>query len=405
MKILLVSSDYPPEIRSASHLMQDLATELRDRGHAVTVATCYPKYNLSESPSSFNFEEVSHEDGIRVIRIHTLPHHKVNFILRGISQLTLPYIFWQKLKHHLKAGIDAVVVYSPPLPLWKIGYKVNKTFGAKFILNVQDLFPQNAIDLGALHNPILVRLFENMEKAAYHHADVITVHSKSNKEFLTTRKGVASEKLVSLHNWVEIGTANQSTQNGDFRKRLSLEDKFIFFFGGVIGPSQGLDLIIHAAKTLQSIRDLTILLVGDGTEKEQLQRLAEDYHLQNVVFHPFISKKDYRALLKEVDVGLVCLTAKNKTPVVPGKILDYMAASVPVLALLNKESDAHDIIREAHCGYTEVSDDTEKAANLFVKMYEERAGIQAMGKNGYDYAIKHFSKTVCVDQLEKLMQR
>ena len=73
MKILLVSDSYPPEIRSASHLMQELAEELRDRGHVVTVATCHPQYNLAADTSNKECDECSLEEGIRVIRIRTLP--------------------------------------------------------------------------------------------------------------------------------------------------------------------------------------------------------------------------------------------------------------------------------------------------------------------------------------------
>jgi len=403
MKILLVTDAYPPEIRSASHLMQELAEELKGGGHSVTVATCYPKYNLENASPGGKFDELSFENGIRVVRIHTLPHHKVNFLLRGISQVTLPLIFWQKMNPYLKDGVDAVLVYSPPLPLWHVGFRAKKIHGARFILNIQDIFPQNAIDLGALRNPILIRLFEGMEKNAYNQADIVTVHSRNNKEFLIREKGVPSEKVVTLHNWVDMRNDGQPVRSNGFRKRWGLEDKFIFFFGGVMGPSQGLDLLIGAAMMLKEIKDIVILLVGDGTEKERLQELARHHALENMVFYPFVSKEDYQLLLKEVNVGLVCLTNRNKTPVVPGKILGYMAAGIPVLAFLNKQSDGHQIIREAECGYTEVSDGVNKAVDLMLQMYKERDRLQKLGENGYSFAARNFSKKVCVDQLEQLM--
>ena len=145
MNILLITDAYPPEIRSASHLMQELAEELRDRNHSVTVATCYPRYNLVNTSIGQSFKECSFEKRVRVIRIQTLPHHKVNFFIRGISQLLLPYILWARLKKYLTYSIDAVIVYSPPLTLWHVGKMAKRTYGAKFILNIQDIFPQNAI--------------------------------------------------------------------------------------------------------------------------------------------------------------------------------------------------------------------------------------------------------------------
>jgi len=405
MNILLVTDAYPPEIRSASHLMQELAEELRDRGHAVTVATCYPRYNLADEALGKHYDEISIESGIRILRIRTLPHHKISFIVRGLSQLALPYLFWSKIKPYLEEEIDATVVYSPPLPLWKVGQFVKKAYGARFVLNLQDIFPQNAVDLGALRNPLLIRFFERMENRAYDAADVVTVHSPGNGVLLTERKKVDASKLVILHNWVDVGAFDRKQAFGYYMKKLNLEHAFILFFGGVLGPSQGLDLLVDAAKRLGNEKDIAILFAGDGSDRERLMKRARQEGLRNIVFHPFVSKKEYGALLKEVDVGLVCLTPKNKTPVVPGKILSYMAAGIPVLAFLNRESDGHQIIRDAACGYSEISDDAGKAADLILKMYEEKDRLKEMGLRGYRYAVRHFSKKVCVDRLEKLLRR
>jgi len=403
MNILLVTDAYPPEVRSSSHLMQELAEELRDRNHIITVCTCYPQYNLPETMVK-EYPEVCMENGIRVIRIRTLPHHKVNFLVRGIAQLTLPFIFNHKLRRHLITRQDAVIVYSPPLPLWRVGYYIKHTHNSRFILNVQDIFPQNAIDLGALRNPLLIRYFQRMEKKAYDSADFVTVHSEGNASLLFDRNKVSQEKLVILHNWVDVNAHKETKGFGKYRKSLKLDNSFIFFFGGVIGPSQGLDLILDAAKIVRSEKEIVFLFVGDGSEKNRLEKRVREEKLKNVMFHPFISKEEYAKLVKEIDVGLVCLNSKNKTPVVPGKILSYMAAGIPVLAFLNRESDGHKIIREASCGYSEVSEDPKKAADLILKMYKERSHLKKIGYNGFNYVLKNFSKEKCVDKLEDLLR-
>jgi len=211
--------------------------------------------------------------------------------------------------------------------------------------------------------------------------------------------------LVTLHNWVDVGAYEEPKGDGHYRKKLNLEKAFIIFFGGVLGPSQGLELIVDAAGFIRRDKEIAILFAGDGTEKENLAARARQAGLNNLIFHPFVSKEEYGKLLKEIDVGLVCLTAKNKTPVVPGKILGYMAAGVPVLAFLNKESDGHQIIRDSGCGYSEISDDIQKAARLVLKMHEEKDRLKEMGMNGYRYAVQHFSKKVCVDKLEGMLLR
>ena len=349
---------------------------------------------------------MSDEDGVRVLRVKMLihPNQKVNFIGRGLSHLMLPRAFTRAIGQNIREKFDAVIVYSPPLTLTRVGLALQKKTGARFILNVQDIFPQNAVDLGILTNPLLVKFFETIEAKAYRGADVITVHSPSNRRFLSERKNVPADKMITVHNWIDLGAFQREVPSAGFREKLGLHDKFVVFFGGVIGPSQALHLFVEAAQNLADYPEIHLLLVGDGTAKRSLEEMVREYGLENVTFHPFISKEQYQAVLKEIDVGMLCLSKQNRTPVVPAKLLSYMAASVPVLALLNQESDGHVIVREANCGYSDISEGPEKARDLMLRLYRERDNLAQFGQNGLHYASKHFSKGICVDKLEEQLQ-
>ena len=130
--------------------------------------------------------------------------------------------------------------------------------------------------------------------------------------------------------------------------------------------------------------------------------MAEEYSLENVIFKPFVSKDEYPELVKDADVGLVCLSSMNKTPVVPGKILGYMAASIPVVAFLNKESDGHQIIKDADCGYSEISDNVEKTVETIKKIYNERNRLKEYGENGFSYVKENFERNACINRLEEI---
>jgi len=401
MNILLVTDAYPPEIRSSSHLMLELAEELSDRGHRLTVLTSWPRYNLSAPDAADSISEKESADGITVIRVHTLPHHKVNFIVRGIAQLIMPRQFLRALKRHSHKRFDAVIVYSPPLPLAKVGRAMRKR-GAYFALNIQDLFPQNAIDLGVLTNPLLIAMFCAIERRAYGTADRILVHSQNNLEFLKRENPCTTDKLAVLHNWVDA-KEYQGPTSTRFRQCYGLEDKFIIGFPGVMGPSQQLDIIIRAAANLHFLEEIAFLFVGDGGELENLKSLAVELRATNTHFHPFVPRADYPELLKNLDAGLVCLSPRNHTPVVPGKLLTYMAASLPVLAVLNRESDGNQIVRAADCGLAVPSDDEPAIAAAITDIYENRDKLAAWGANGQSYVNSHFDKATVVSKLEEYL--
>ena len=186
--------------------MLELAEELHNRNHQVTVITTWPEYNLDQDSAQrmrlfglrLSVTEKEIENGITVLRVKTLPHHNVKYLLRGLSQLFMPVQFlWILRKYRIRP--DVVVVYSPPLPLALVGswFRHKKI---RFVLNVQDLFPQNAIDLGVLTHSIQILFFRVLEDFAYNTADIVTVHSKKNQKTVLRQYPNLMGKLRILHN-------------------------------------------------------------------------------------------------------------------------------------------------------------------------------------------------------------
>lgn len=403
--ILIVADVYPPEISSAAHLMQELAEGLKKRGHNILVITSYPKHYLSEEFKGKVFEEFCEENNVKIIRVKTLPLHKVNFIIRGISQFLLPFLFFKKVKKYVN-NLDAVIVYSPPLPLALIGGMIKRKYGAKFILNIQDIFPQNAIDLGILKGwkyKSVVWLFEWIEKKVYKMADKITFHSEGGMKFLMEKKKVNPEKIATIYNWVDVAPYQNLTKNFSFRKQWGLENKFIILFAGIMGPAQGMEFVAEVAKGVSNIKDIVFLLVGDGMEKGKIEKLIKEYDLENIIIKPFVSKEEYPYLVKDADVGLVCLNSNNKTPFVPGKFLGYMAAGKPILAFLNKESDGFILIEKSKCGYAVTSADVGLAVELVKQVYSQKNKLKEIGENGFQYVNENLALNVILKKIEELI--
>ena len=401
MKILLVTDSFPPEIRSASHLMLELTQELKKRGHEITVITSWPEYNL-EVGSSQQYFEKENENGVTVLRIKTLPHHNVNYFIRGVAQLLMPFQFlWKLWKYGIRS--ETCIIYSPPLPLALVGLGL-RFFGVKSVLNLQDLFPQNAIDLGVLRNPLQIAFFRSLESLSYRFTDFITVHSEGNRRMAMDQYPSLAKKIHILHNWVDLGNI-QSNNTVDFRKKWSISHPLIAVFTGVMGPSQYLELLLYLAEKMQDNTELLFLLVGLGQEKEKLQKQAQEKSLVNVRFEGFVSREAYPDLLRICSIGLVCLSPQNKTPVVPGKILGFMAAGLPVAAFLHTSSDGHGIIKSAQCGFSADSEDKDACVQSMKNLLSQKDSFAKLGQNGKRYATEYFSKGVCVSQLETMLEK
>lgn len=401
MKILLLTDSYPPEIRSAAVLMQELAEGLAVRGHEVHVCTLRPKYNLAGN-GRLNGGPPSHrtENGVHVIRVTSLPVHNVPLWLRGLGELTLPWTFvngsWPL------ADPDVVNIYSPPLTLGLAGVALRAARRAPVVLNVQDLFPQHAIDVGILKNPLLIRGYTWMERLVYASADKILVHSPGNKKFLVEQKNLSSVKVDVLPNWVDLDQPGRA-EFLNFRARWGLGVKFVLLFGGVMGRTQGLEVVVDAAHKLRAHPDIIFLLVGDGAAKARLEQQVNHRQLGNVLFKPFLEPAAYRSLLNEADAGFLTLSPDVKTPVVPSKLLGFMAAGKPYIASLNRESDAVTITSESGAGLCVTAGDAAAFSQAVLQLHGNRPMAAGMGLKGRDYVQAHFSKDVCLKRYEALL--
>lgn len=400
MHVVLLSIAYPPEVRSASLLTFDFASELVKRGHEVTVVTGWPGTNIAASDQQRTFETVMIEDGVRVVRVRSLPVYKVSRFVRGIGELALPIAFAIAALRHAKKA-DIIEVYSPPLTLAFAGAFLKRIYRCPMILNAQDMFPQNMIDLGWIRPGAALSALLAMEKLAYRGADAITVHSPGNRDFLVDQRGQSSAKVRVIPNWVDTDDFDGKSA-GTYRSQLGLNGAFVAIFAGVMGPAQGLERIVDAANELRHLPDLRILIAGDGIEKPGLVERCRARGQANVLFTDFVSKDEYPALLAECDLGLVSITSDYRTPVVPGKMMGYMASGLPVLAALNRESDGHGMLRESGAGLSVLSDDVQSVAAALEKLYRDRAGAAEMGRRGREYVTQNFNRERCVGMYDAL---
>ena len=171
LNILLINNYFPPEIGAASHLYFYLAKELVRRGHKVKVLTGIPRYNvdLSMYRSYLRMEKVyieELEEGLEVIRVKLPYVDRKQLIRRGIEHFEISYKLFSYGKKFL-GDVDVSLVYSPPLTLYWVAEKIRKMISSPYILNVQDLFPQEVIDLGLMKNKLLISIFRKIEKKAF----------------------------------------------------------------------------------------------------------------------------------------------------------------------------------------------------------------------------------------------
>lgn len=409
MNILMLTQDFPPEVGSASHIFHELAMNMTQRGHKVTVVTTFPRYYtyrvtdrkpLAKSSRGLFLRECM--DGIKVLRIRALPLPKGIILVRGLEHFLLPPIL--SFRGLFSGKQDVMLIYCPPLPLGFFAYYLSKLKGIHFVVNIQDLYPRAVTDQGMLKNRFLIRMFEAIESFVYRKAEYLTVHSEGNREHVISR-GAHPGKVAVIPNWVDTTQIKPSAKPHEFCQEYGLDNKFVVSYAGIMSPFQGLQSIIHCAALLRGNKDVLFLMVGDGLERKRLMLKAEELEITNVRFLPMQPKSKYPQVLQASDVCLVTLNRNTKTPVVPAKLLGIMSSGRPVIASVPLEGDVPKIVEMGRCGLVVEPEDPQMLSQAILKLHDNPLLAKELGKNGREYAETHFSLEVCTTKYEELFRK
>lgn len=398
MRILLLNTSFPPQARSAARLFFELGTCLVKRGHRVTAVTEFPWRRLGAEMASLPIPERERMNGMDVHRVRAGTFRENSILGRGINLLRVPIGFYQAARS--TAPHDVALVYSPPLTLGLVAWMLKRRYGTPFAFNVQDIYPQTAIDLGYLKNSMFIRILEALEKFVYQKADQVVVHSMGNKSYLISRGRVMEEKVLTIPNWVDTDGIQPSERLNSFRSENNVGEEFLVCYAGTMGYAQDLNPIIRAAAQLRDRREILFLLVGEGVREAEWR--AKTRSLPNVRFLPLLPEFRYAALVAACDAGFVPLSDNLRTPVVPAKLLDFMAAARPVIATVHPNSDTAAIIKDAQCGFALSPLESLRVTEAVSFLAQHSVAAGNMGINGRKYVEEHFSLSASVGRYEGL---
>lgn len=385
MRISIIVDCYYPHSTASAKLVHDLGVELHKKGHEVTVIT----------PCCLNTEdfELSVESELLVARIKTGKLKGVSRVSRAFREARLSAAIWQKGKKFFRNHpCDLIIFYSPSIFFGALVRKLKSVWKCPSYLILRDIFPQWTVDAGMLKKGLIYRFFRMKELEQYAAADIIGVQSPANLDYFSNNLPNKSYDLEVLHNWTAL--EEPEFVSGNYREKLELQDKTVFFYGGNIGVAQDIDNIVRLANGLRHEPHIQFLLVGDGTEVPRLKALIEANELSNIRILPAVGQQEYLAMLSEFDIGLVSLDRKLQTQNFPGKILGYMYFSMPMLCSINPGNDLKVMLERSEAGLCSLNGDDETLCANALKLANDAALRQAIGNNARQLLEREFSVSV-----------
>jgi colanic acid biosynthesis glycosyl transferase WcaI len=407
--VLILSLVFPPDSVSTAEIMGDLAAELRARGHTVTVVTTMPHYNRDAAaerlqpmrPYWGSLLRRSDYRGITVLHVAMPP--KTPSVPRRI----LAWIGFHVVS--TVAGLvavprpDVILAPSPPLSIGVSAWLIASIRRAHFIYNVQEIYPDIAVNLGALRNRRLIAALEALERFVYAKASLVTVIAPRMRTRLLT-KGVPEAKVRVVPNFVDLDRVVEAPRDNDFARAHGLQHVFTITYAGNMGPAQGLEIVLEAARLLADERRVRFLLIGEGMLRERLTRDAAALPSRNVVVLPYQPNALMPQIYGASDISLVPQAAATGSDAIPSKVYRIIASRRPLIAVTEAGSDLAALVRDAACGVIVAPGDAAGLARTVREALAYRSVWSEMGSRGREYVVARYTRGVIGGEYDALVR-
>ncbi|OGB28532.1 MAG: glycosyltransferase WbuB [Burkholderiales bacterium RIFCSPLOWO2_12_FULL_61_40] len=398
MRLLVVSQYFWPE----NFRINDLVAEFVKRGHQVTVLTGLPNYPDGKVFPEFqgNSAKFQEYEGARIVRVPMMPRGQGGLrLILNYFTFAVSASFWGLWKLRGEK-FDVIFAYEPsPITVGLPAALLRAVKHAPLVFWVLDLWPETLHAIGVIRSKTALRIVGKLVAFIYKRCDLILAQSRSFMPEIYKYAG-RNRCVYYFPSWAE---SVFDVQNAESATEVSLQSEgFTVVFAGNIGDAQDFPAILAAAEKLKPFQGIRWLIVGDGRMAEWVRNEIKQRKLQECV-HMLgrFPVERMPSFFKHADALLVSLKDESVfSMTIPGKLQSYLAAGIPVIAMLNGEGA--DVVESSGAGVVCSAGDPDGLASAVIKLMKmtntERA---TLGQNGLNVATRDFSRDVLISRLEQ----
>jgi len=393
MNILVLCPHFSPDVAPTGEVMTSIADALIDRGHRMHVVTSLPWYQEHALEPGWDGQLVRHETTPwgTITRVHPFPTDKRNIPARAVAfgGFTALAAYEGIVS---RVAPDVVMAMSPPLTLGVAGWAVATSKRVPFVFNIQDVFPDVAVELGLLTGRRAIAAARWLERTSYRRADAVTVLSDDLADNVRDKIGAGlapgaaatqTAKVRVIPNFIDTDWITPGPRENSYRSEHGLVGKRVVMYAGNVGMSQSLGLMLDAAAALRHEADVAFVINGGGAARPELERRARG--LENLQFVDMAPKARLPEVLAAGDVHVVPLKRGLAWSSVPSKLYSVLAAGRPIVASVDAGTEVERTLHQAQAGLAVPPDDAEAFTKAIRRLLDDPEGAKAMGAAGRRY--------------------
>ncbi len=354
-------------------------------------------FNFTVIASSEQLKNVANEttdctNPCDIISISSLPLGNKGYVWRVFGFLS--FMFLSIIKGLSIRKVDVVIGTSPSLFQALSAFIIASIRRKPFLLEVRDLWPAFAVDIGLLKSPVLIRMAEWLELFLYRKAAHIVVNSPAYISYLID-KDVPESKITLVPNGVDVEAFSSITEKplSIYRDEWEVADsRFLIVYAGAIRMANCLDMLVEAAVELKKKKSrVFIAVIGDGRDRRRLEEKVVDLGLKNIKFCGPLPKFEIPKAIASADA---CFAGLRDIPMFkmtyPNKVFDYMAAARPTILAI--DGVIREVVEAADGGVFVPPSDPAAIADVMHELSNKPEQASEMGYRAFCYVKEKFNR-------------
>jgi colanic acid biosynthesis glycosyl transferase WcaI len=391
-RLLVLNQYYWPGVEATAQLLTELCEALAD-DFEVRVVTGQ-LHGQEEEPRS------RVRNGVKVIRVPSTSFERSKIFARASNYAT--YLTSSLLGALRGPRPDVVLCMTDPPIVADIALLVARRFRVPFVVISQDVFPEIAVQLKRLENPVVMSVLRGLVGLYLRRADRIVAIGETMRGRLE-EKGAPADRLRVIPNWVDTTRLEPVAKRNHWSQSWEVDKKFVVMHSGNVGHAQDLDSLIRAGTFLRDLDDLLIMIIGMGARHSELVGLAELHDLDRVQFLYYQSRGVLPQSLSAADVHVVGLAPGLAGYVVPSRLYGILAVGRPVIVAADAESETAQIVEKIGCGIVVPPGRPELLARAIRDAHDGKYDLDAMGARGRAWVEREADRSVAVGRYRDLL--
>ena len=394
---------FAPDTAPTGDVITRIVDEFVRAGERVHVVTALPWYRNHAIEDGWSGRLIRREKTSfgSIIRIHPFPGKSKSNLLRravGFGAFSAIAGVCTLFAGGIHRRPRAIISMSPPLTLGLTGWLASRMRFTQSIFNIQDIFPDAAIETGAITNKRIIAVARWLERVSYQRSDCVVVLSEDLRRNVAAKVSSRhAKKVVVIPNFVDADFIRPMDRMTSYRSELKIGSEQVVMYAGNVGYSQSLTMMLHAARQMPEV---TFVINGDGAARKKLEE--DCVRLANVYFGDYQPIERLSEVLATGDIHVVPLRAGLASVSVPSKSYSILAAGRPMLAAIDPGTEIPNMLRQSGAGVAVEPDNSAAFIEALSQLVSRREQLHEMGSRGRTWVETHASPASVAAQYEAI---